>query len=254
MDSYHELAFMDTSIKLLKVREELTQLQVQKKKLQMKIDAKLQEEAELSMRSSRFLKIISCTKGKDHYSPQKRGVFPPTPKKDCNIIPASPIPGKSTPSQKTNSQPSPLGSIHQQMKVAEARQILNKHKSTPPSKLDIDNFDGGINDDELLSVLEHVEESTNEDRNKSDDEEISYKDALKYLKSDEDNNGDDVNGTSELNDVSDVNKKNNQKRKMSANEDSERPDAAESDLDEQKKTKREKSELDSFNQMLFQRD
>ena len=30
MDSYHELAFMDTLIKLLKVREELTQLQVQK--------------------------------------------------------------------------------------------------------------------------------------------------------------------------------------------------------------------------------
>ena len=247
MDSYHELAFMDTLIKLLKVREELTQLQVQKKKLQMKIDAKLQEEAELSMRSTRFLKIISHTKGKDHYSPQKRGVFPPTPKKDCNIIPASPIPGKSTPSQKTNSQPSPLGYIHQQMTVSEARQILNKHKSTPPSKLDIDNFDGGINDDELLSVLEHVEESTNEDRKKSDDEEISYKDALKYLKADEDNNGDDVNGTSELNNVSDDNKKNNQKRKMSANEDSKRPDAAESDLDEQKKTKREKSELDSFN-------
>ena len=40
MDSYHELAFMDTSIKLLTVREELTELQVQKKKLQMKIDAK----------------------------------------------------------------------------------------------------------------------------------------------------------------------------------------------------------------------
>ena len=254
MDSYHELAFMDTLIKLLKVREELTQLQVQKKKLQMKIDAKVQEEAELSMRSSRFLKIISHTKGKDHYSPQKRGVFPPTPKKDCNIIPASPVPGKSTPSEKTNSQPSPLGSIHQQMTVAEARQILKKHKSTPPSKLDNDNFDGGINDDELLSVLEHVEESTNEDRKKSDDEEISYKDALTYLKSDEDNNGDDVNGSSELNDVSDVNKKNNQKRKMSANEDSKRPDAAESDLDEQKKTKREKSELDSFNRMLFQKD
>ena len=70
---------MDTLIKLLKVREELTQLQVQKKKLQMKIDAKLQEEAELSKRSTRFLKIISRTKGKDHYSPQKRGVFPPTP-------------------------------------------------------------------------------------------------------------------------------------------------------------------------------
>ena len=99
-----------------------------------------------------------------------------------------------------------------------------------------------------------MEESTNEDRKKSDDEEISYKDALKYLKLDEDNNGDDVNGTSELNDVSDVNKKNNQKRKMSANEDSKRPDAAESDLDEQKKIKMEKGELDSFNQMLFQRD
>ena len=40
---------------------------------------------------------------------------------------------------------------------------------------------------------------------------------------------------------------------MSANEDSERPDSAESDLDEQKKTKREKSELDSFNRMLFQK-
>ena len=89
-------------------------------------------------------------------------------------------------------------------------------------------------------------------KKQSDDEEIS--DSLKYLKSDEDNNGDDVSGTSELNDVSDVNKKNNQKRKMSANEDSKRPDAAESDLDEQKKTKRGKSELDSFNQMLFQRD
>ena len=63
MDSYHEPAFMDTLIKLLKVREEVTQLQVQKKKLQMKIDAKLQE-AEISMRSSHFLKIISHTKGK----------------------------------------------------------------------------------------------------------------------------------------------------------------------------------------------
>ena len=152
MDSCHELAFMDTSIKLLKVREELTQLQVQKKKLQMKIDAKLQKEAGLSKRSTHFLKIISHTKGKDHYSPQKRGVFPPTPKKDCNIIPALPIPGKSTPSQKPNSQPSPLGSIHQQMTVSEARQILNKHKSTPPSKLDIDNFDGSINDDELYII------------------------------------------------------------------------------------------------------
>ena len=179
----------------------------------MKIDAKLQEEAELSMRSSCFLKIISRTKGKDHYSPQKRDVFPPTPKKNCNIIPASPIPGKSTPSHKTNSQPSPLGSIHQQMTVSEARQILNKHKSTFPSKLDIDNFDGVINDDELLSFLEHVKESTNEDRKKSDDEEISYEDVLKYLKSGEDNNGDDVNGTSELNYVSDDNKKDNQKKK-----------------------------------------
>ena len=63
-----------------------------------------------------------------------------------------------------------------------------------------------------------MEESTNEDRKKSDGEEISYEDPLKYLKSDEDNNGDDVNGTSELNDVSDDNKKINQKRKMSANE------------------------------------
>ena len=112
------------------------------------------------------------------------------------------------------------------MTVSEARQILNKDKSTPPSKLDIDNFDGDINDDELLSVLEHVEESTNEDRKKSDDEEISYEDALKHLKSD-DNNGDNVNGTSELNYVSDDNKKNNQKRKMSVNEDSKRPDSAE---------------------------
>ena len=106
----------------------------------------------------------------------------------------------------------------------------------------------------ILSVLEHVEESTNDNRKKSDDEEISYKDALKYLKSDEDNNGDDVNGTSKLNDVSDDNKKNNQKRKMSANQDSERPDSAESYLDAKKKTKREKGELDSFNQMLFKRD
>ena len=86
--SFHELTYMETSCQLLTLRHEITNLCVQKRQIELtlqgqmkEIDEKLQqkrkEEAQLSAKNLRFLRIIQRTKGADNYSPKKHGIVPP---------------------------------------------------------------------------------------------------------------------------------------------------------------------------------
>ena len=86
--SFHELTYMETSCQLLTLRHEITNLRVQRRQIELKlqgqmkeIDEKLQQkskqEAQLSAKNLRFLRIIQRTKGADNYSPKKHGIVPP---------------------------------------------------------------------------------------------------------------------------------------------------------------------------------
>ena len=82
MDSYAELSYMESSLQLLQIKEDIEGLYRERQAIDMKLQKKLREQAELTEKNLRFIKIVKkTTNGSDYYSPKKRGVNPPTPKK-----------------------------------------------------------------------------------------------------------------------------------------------------------------------------
>ena len=72
---------METSCELLKIQQEITCLQKNKQQIEQRIKDKKEQYEDIAARNLQYLKIIQWTKGADHYSPNKCGVSPPTPKK-----------------------------------------------------------------------------------------------------------------------------------------------------------------------------
>ena len=52
-----------------------------KQQIEQRIKDKKEQYKDIAVRNLRYLKIIQWTKGVGHYSPNKCGVYPPTPKK-----------------------------------------------------------------------------------------------------------------------------------------------------------------------------
>ena len=82
MESYAELSYMETSLQLLQIKDEIEGLHKQKEVIENLIKKKLREQSELMQKNLRFIKIVKkASGGSEHYSPKKRGISPPTPKK-----------------------------------------------------------------------------------------------------------------------------------------------------------------------------
>ena len=81
MDNFYELSYMESSIQLLKLQEEIRGLKKEKEQLEQQIELKEKKETELSEKNLHWLKIVNEKMGVDKYSPQKRGLQHPSPKK-----------------------------------------------------------------------------------------------------------------------------------------------------------------------------
>ena len=81
MESFYELSYMESSVQLLNLREEIKKLQTEKEQIEQNIRLKQKQEAELSVKNLRWLRIVNQKMGAEKYSPKKRGIHPPTPKK-----------------------------------------------------------------------------------------------------------------------------------------------------------------------------
>ena len=92
MDSFYELSYMESSVQLLNLRDEIKGLQKDKCDLEQKIQLKQKEEVELSAKNLRWLKIVNQKMGADKYSPKKKGIYPPSPKKCVQIVMSSSLP------------------------------------------------------------------------------------------------------------------------------------------------------------------
>ena len=72
MKSYAELLFMETSLQLLQIKDDLERLHTEKTVREKKIDQKLHEQARLVDRNLTFIKIVEWRKDStEHYSPKK---------------------------------------------------------------------------------------------------------------------------------------------------------------------------------------
>ena len=91
MDSFHELAYMESSLQILNLGDEIRSLQRKRDDIQREIEQKLKKQGELRAKNERFLRIINITKGCDNYSPEKRGVLPPTPRKTSQALSQGPV-------------------------------------------------------------------------------------------------------------------------------------------------------------------
>ena len=156
MDSYHELVYMETSLQILNLGDEIRSLQRKRDDIQRTIDEKLKKQAELRAKKDRFLRIINITKGSGHYSPEKRGVHHPTPKKVQGTQVTMQNPVNQT--MRNSSDKTPTESGRQD----------KPSTSTAHKTLDFDATDFDIGDDELLNadlgtpmddVLKTVEQS-----------------------------------------------------------------------------------------------
>ena len=179
MESYYELSYMESSVQLLNLRDEIRGLQKEKQEMDQKLQAKIKEELELSAKNLRMLKIVNQKMGADKYSPKKHGVGPPTPKKPSTISstvsssdaascgmqlfssevastgPCSPVlsGGPSSSTSGTMKVPVDSPSKGKEITLADAKSILDKYKDSP---LKFDVLDD-VTDDELLSVDDAVE-------------------------------------------------------------------------------------------------
>ena len=172
MDSFYELSYMESSVQLLNLRDEIKGLQKDKCDLEQKIQLKQKEEVELSAKNLRWLKIVNQKMGADKYSPKKKGIYPPSPKKCVQIVmssslPAavgvdgnvsdsgtslasSPIPSTSCTHVRTIGAEIPkVDSASNEMTVNEAKELLDKYKGNP-----IKFNDDEIADDELMTLTE----------------------------------------------------------------------------------------------------
>ena len=72
MESYAELSFMETSLQLLQIKDDIERLHTAKAVIEKKFDQKLHEQVRLVDRNLRFIRIIKWTKGgAEHYWPKK---------------------------------------------------------------------------------------------------------------------------------------------------------------------------------------
>ena len=72
MESYAELSYMETSLQLLQIKEDIEGLYKERQVIDQKLQIKLREQAELTEKNLRFIKIVKkSTSGSDHYSPKK---------------------------------------------------------------------------------------------------------------------------------------------------------------------------------------
>ena len=58
MESYAELSFMETSLQLLQIKDNIERLHIEKAVIEKKIDQKLHEKARLVDRNLRFIRIV----------------------------------------------------------------------------------------------------------------------------------------------------------------------------------------------------
>ena len=79
MESFYELLYVESSVQLLNLHDEIKGLQKEKSDIEQKIQLKQKEEAELSAKNIHWLKIINQQMGAKKYSPKKK-VYPPSPK------------------------------------------------------------------------------------------------------------------------------------------------------------------------------
>ena len=196
MESYYELSYMETSVQIYNLREEIKILQREKDCIEQKIALKMKQDAELSAKNLRWMRIIKQkmgSEGPEKYSPKKRGIFPPTPKKKASPVSSSPsqssssvqnVSGSKYPSAScspkkisgtcnskattssvvstsTNSSGSELvsatntkGPNSNEITLGEAKSILNKYKT---DKNDDFEMEDGVTDDDLLTVNEALE-------------------------------------------------------------------------------------------------
>ena len=80
MDSFYELSYMESSVQLLNLYDEIKGLQRDKCEIEQKFQLKQKEEVELSAKNLHQLKIVNQKLGADKYSPKKKGIYPPSPK------------------------------------------------------------------------------------------------------------------------------------------------------------------------------
>ena len=80
MDSFYELLYMESSIQLLNLHEEISKMQKEREDLEKTIKIK-EEEVELATKNMCWLKIANQKMGAKKYSPKKQGLFLPSPKK-----------------------------------------------------------------------------------------------------------------------------------------------------------------------------
>ena len=58
IESYAELSFMETSLQLLQIKDDIERLHTEKAVIEKKIDQKLHEEVKLVDRNLRFIRIV----------------------------------------------------------------------------------------------------------------------------------------------------------------------------------------------------
>ena len=97
MNSFHELAYIETSCMLLKLKEETDALSKTKthiqdelnkkiKDIDNKIAMKMELQAQISARNIQYLQVIEKTKGSGYYSPKKCGISSITPTKALSAV------------------------------------------------------------------------------------------------------------------------------------------------------------------------
>ena len=97
MNSFHELAYVETSCILLKLNEEIDALSKTKahiqdemskkiKDIDHKIAIKMELQAQILVRNICYLFVIEKTKGSGYYSPQKCGISAITPTKAASMM------------------------------------------------------------------------------------------------------------------------------------------------------------------------
>ena len=97
MNSFHELAYMETSCMVLKLKEEIDALTKTKahiqdemnkkiKDIDHKIAIKMELQAQISARNICYLCVIEKTKGNGYYSPKKCGINVITPTKAASTM------------------------------------------------------------------------------------------------------------------------------------------------------------------------
>ena len=137
MESYYELSYMETSVQIYNLREEIKILQREKDCIEQKIALKMKQDAELSAKNLRWMRIIKQkmgSEGPEKYSPKKRGICPPTPNKKSSPVSSSPSQSSSSVQDVSRSKyPSASCSPKKRSGTCNSRGTANSVVSTSPN-------------------------------------------------------------------------------------------------------------------------